>query len=344
VIEMNISGLVCPVTKQTLSEIAGRLVSQDRLTSYPVSNGVPVLLGPEATSSSPEWPRDTTLPQYAEAYSEMEFYNMVGAKRAEQIRASGSVSSVDSISMKHLFETAKLPPEQRCDFPNPPPLWICDNIDAACEGDCYRHIGPVKGKRVVQIGGSGTTALLLLLAGAAEAILLTPMAGEAQVALENARLLGLSLSCVVGIGEELPFEDGYADVCFVGGCVHHMRTEIAFAEISRVLTDGGKFAAIEPWRAPGYTIGTKLFGKREANPFCSPLTKERMLSFYCAFTAAECVQHGSLTRYPSIVAQKAGLRLSVPHAEWVTRLDDTICNCIPFARRLGSGVALLATK
>jgi hypothetical protein len=40
---------------------------------------------------------------------------------------------------------------------------------------------------VPQISGSGTTALLLRLAGAAEAMLLTPMIGEAQVALENAR-------------------------------------------------------------------------------------------------------------------------------------------------------------
>jgi len=342
---MNISGLACPVTKRPLTELSTAILgTADGQIGYPVVDQIPILLGPEAVTESPSWPRDLKSSQYAEAYSEMEFYNAVGREHARKIKASGSASSVDSIGMKHLFATAKLPAEQRSDFPNPPHLWICDGIDAACEVDCYKHIGPVKGKRVIQIGGSGTTALLLLLAGAAEATLLTPMIGEVQVALEIARLLELDIRCVVAVAEELPFEDGYADVCFAGGCVHHMRTEIAFAEISRVLVEGGKFAAIEPWKAPGYTIGTKLFGKREANAFCSPLTRERVRPFLTAFSSAQCVQHGTLTRYPSIVAQKAGLVLSAPRAEWVTRLDDNICNCIPFARRLGSGLALLGTK
>jgi uncharacterized protein YbaR (Trm112 family) len=341
---MNISGLVCPVTKQPLTEVSGdRLTSKDGSIGYPIRQGLPILLGPEAITG-PSWSRDTRAPQYAEAYGEMEFYNAAGAKRAEQIRAAGSAALVDSVSMKHLFEIARLPAEDRDDFPNPSLLWACDNIDAASEVDCCRHIGSVKGKRVIQVGGSGTTALLLLLAGAAQAILITPMIGEAQVALENATLLNLQLRCVIGIGEELPLEDGYADVCFVSGCIHHTRTEIAFKEISRVLSAGGKFAAIEPWKAPGYTFGTKLFGKREANPFCSPLTKERLRSFQGAFNSADCVHHGVFTRYPSIVAQKAGLMLSVPHAEWVTRIDDAICDCIPLARQFGSGVALLATK
>jgi uncharacterized protein YbaR (Trm112 family)/SAM-dependent methyltransferase len=341
---MKISGLVCPVTKTPLTKLSGDcLTSKDSEIAYPIRQGLPILLGPEAITNR-TWQRDTKAPQYAEAYNEMEFYNAVGAERAEQIRTAGSAALVDSVSMKHLFEIARLPACERSDFPNPPLLWACDNIDAASEVDCYRHIGPVRGKRVLQVGGSGTTALLLLLAGAAETILLTPMIGEAQVALENAKLLGLELRCVIGIGEELPFEEGYVDVCFVGGCIHHMRTEIAFKEISRVLSSGGKFAAIEPWKAPGYVLGTKLFGKREANPFCSPLTKDRLRSFQSAFTSADCVHHGSFTRYPAIVAQKAGLRLSVPKAEWVTRVDDAICDCIPFARKIGSGIALLATK
>lgn len=341
---MNIAGLVCPVTKTPLTETVGdRLISSDGAIGYPIRQGFPILLGPEACTEG-DWSRDTKAPQYAEAYSEMEFYNAVGAKRAEQIRVAGSAALVDSVSMKHLFGIAQLPVSERADFPNPPLLWACDNIDAASEVDCYQHIGPVKGRRVLQVGGSGTTALLLLLAGASEATLLTPMIGEAQVASENARLLDLQLRCVIGIGEELPFEDGYADVCFVGGCVHHMRTEIAFKELARVLSSGGKFAAIEPWKAPGYTLGVKLFGKRESNPFCSPLTKERVRPFRSTFTSADCVHHGSISRYPLIVAQKAGLMLSVPRAEWVTRVDDAICDCIPFARQFGSGVALLATK
>ncbi|WP_354225981.1 methyltransferase domain-containing protein [Bradyrhizobium sp. F1.4.3] len=342
--DINIQGLVCPVTKQPITVVSDEAVcTSDKSVAYPLRIGLPVLLGPEADTNRP-WVRDIKAPQYAEAYAEMEFYNSVGRKRAEQIRADGSAKAVDSISMKHLFKIAGLDAEQRHKFPEPAILWACDNIDAASEIDCYRHIGSVLGKRVVQVGGSGTVALLLLLAGAAEAMLITPMIGEALVASEIARLLNVSLRCIIGIGEELPLADQYADVCFVGGCVHHMRTDIAMPEIARILKPGGKFAAIEPWKAPGYTIGTAIFGKREANPFCSPITEQRVKPFFASFKSADCIHHGSFTRYPSIVAQKAGLMLSVPKAEWVTRIDDAICDCIPFARKMGSAIALLATK
>ena len=341
---MDVSGLVCPVTKVALTTISEhKLATTDGDIAYPIEDGIPVLLGPEAITNR-KWLRDLKAPQYAEAYAEMDFYNSVGNLRAEEIEASGSAATSDSISMKHLFELAKLPADQRMDFPNPPLFWACDNIEAASEVDCYQFIGSVRGRRVVQVGGSGTIALLLLLAGAAEAILLTPMTGEARVALANAKLLDLPLRCVVGIGEELPFEDEYADVCYVGGCIHHMRTEIASKEIARILRQGGKLAAIEPWKAPGYSLGTKIFGKREANPFCSPMTAERLRPFREAFSSVKAVHHGALTRYPTIVAQKAGFRLSIPQAEWVTRMDDAVCDCIPGARSLGSGLCLLATK
>lgn len=139
-------------------------------------------------------------------------------------------------------------------------------------------------------------------------------------------------------------DDQRSDVCFVSGCIHHMRTEIAFKEIARILKPGGKFAAIEPWKAPGYTLGTKLFGKSEPNPFCTPMTSERLQPLHAAFSWANAVHHGTLTRYPLIVASKAGFRLPIPKAEWVTRADDAVCDCLPFARKFGSGLSLLATK
>jgi hypothetical protein len=58
-------------------------------------------------------------------------------------------------------------------------------MDLQSEWDCYRHIAPVKGQRVLQLGGSGKAVQALLLAGAAEALLLTPMLGEAQAAIET---------------------------------------------------------------------------------------------------------------------------------------------------------------
>ncbi|MCK1364146.1 methyltransferase domain-containing protein [Bradyrhizobium sp. 62] len=343
---MNISGLVCPITKRPLTALSGdHLAVADGTISYPVKDDIPILLGPEAVTEQAPWSRNLRAPQYDEAYKEMEFYNLAGYEHAKQIRETGSLDTSDSAALRHLGSIAKLSEAERGPFPDSD-LWYCETIDVAAERDCYRHIGSVRGKRVIQIGGKGSVAVLLLLAGAAESILLTPMHGEASVANALASLLGLEdrLRCIVGIAEEIPIEDSYLDVCYVGGCVHHMRTEIAFLEIARILKPGGKFAAIEPWRAPGYTWGTKIFGKREPNAYCSPLDKARVSPIFRAFSNAECIQHGTLTRYPSIVAQKAGIVLSVPQATWVADIDDAICNCIPFARKLGSGVALLATK
>jgi uncharacterized protein YbaR (Trm112 family)/SAM-dependent methyltransferase len=343
---MNISGLVCPITKQPLTAYdADYVTAADGRISYPIKNEIPILLGPEAVTEQWPWPRNLRSPQYDEAYKEMEFYNSTGYEHARQIREAGSLDKSDSAGLRHLGSIAKLSQAERGAFPDSE-IWLCETIDIAAERDCYRHIGPVKGKRVIQIGGKGVVAVLLLLAGADESILLTPMHGEACVAMELASLFGFKdrLRCVVGIAEEIPIEDCRVDVCYVGGCVHHMRTDVAFPEMARILTPGGKFAAIEPWRAPGYALGTKIFGKREPNAFCSPLDKVRVSPIFSAFSNAECIQHGSLTRYPSIVAQKAGIVLSVPRAAWVADIDDAICNCIPFARKLGSGVAVLATK
>jgi SAM-dependent methyltransferase/uncharacterized protein YbaR (Trm112 family) len=343
---MNISGLICPVTKRPLTTYgAERLTTADVSISYPVKNEIPILLGPEAVTEQLPWPRNVSSPQYDEAYREMEFYNATGYEHASEIRETGSLDNSDSAGLRHLGSIGKLSEAERGPFPDSD-VWLCETIDIAAERDCYRHIGSVKGKRVIQIGGKGIVAVLLLMAGAAESILLTPMHGEACVANELANLFGFKdrLRCVVGIAEEIPIENCHVDVCYVAGCVHHMRTEVAFLEIARILTPGGKFAAIEPWRAPGYALGTKIFGKREPNAFCSPLDKDRVSPIYSAFSNAQYVQHGSLTRYPSIVAQKAGIVLSVPRAAWVADIDDAICNCIPFARKLGSGVALLATK
>jgi SAM-dependent methyltransferase len=344
---MDTSALICPVTRLPLSLTReGAMSTSDGKITYRFESGFPILLGPEAVTDITPWPRDIKAPQYAEAYAEMPFYNSVATEEARQIRTTGSLETNTSAGLRLLSAVGKLSLPEREAFPLPIDRWLSSTVDAAAEADCILHIGSVKGKRVIQIGGKGTTAILLLLAGASEAILLTPMLGEARLAWEAATLFNVQdrLRPIIGIAEEIPVASTFVDVCFVGGCVHHMRTEVAFAEMSRVLVDGGKFAAIEPWRAPGYTWGTKIFGKREANAHCSPLNRERLLPFYSAFAETQFVQHGSFTRYPAIVAEKFGLVLTSSACRRMMVFDDKIANIVPFARKLGSGVALLGTK
>ncbi len=97
----------------------------------------------------------------------MEFYNSTGYEHARQIRDAGSLDASDSAGLRHLGSIARLSEAERGPFPEFD-IWLCETIDIAAERDCYRHIGSVEGKRVIQIGGKGVVAVLLLLAGAAE--------------------------------------------------------------------------------------------------------------------------------------------------------------------------------
>jgi ubiquinone/menaquinone biosynthesis C-methylase UbiE len=204
----------------------------------------------------------------------------------------------------------------------------------------------MEGKRVLELGGRGDHAVKFLSAGASEAWLVTPMLGEVLYALALARFCGMEdrLHCVVGVAEALPCTDGSFDAVYAGGCIHHTKTEYAFAECARVLKPGGKFAAIEPWRALLYGIGTAVLGKREPEVHCTPMTKARAQPLFAAFQDAEVIHHGALTRYPLIALWKFGLKAQVSTAWSITKMDDAICSLIPPLRRMGSSIALIGTR
>jgi uncharacterized protein YbaR (Trm112 family)/SAM-dependent methyltransferase len=369
--------LVCPLTRQRLrvvsleearNRIAGGaalhgraataaaaavgetdtvLLRDDNLAAYPIVSGIPVLLAPEVLTDAQHLPSfDLSAPQYAEAYLEMAFYNDIGFKEAETLRRTGSlVAGQADETMQHLERLRLRPAQERATFPEPPKVWLHARMDLQSEWDCYTHIAPIKGQRVLQLGGSGKALQALLLAGAAEALLLTPMLGEAQAAIETARLIGVAdrFRCLIAVAEEIPLADSSVDVAYSGGCVHHMRTEIAFPEIARILRPGGRFAAIEPWLAPFYRVGTRLLGKREDNPFCSPITAQRVAPLFQAFKDARYQLHGTLTRYPMLGLEKFGLHTPLDRAWRIGRADDRLCSLLGL-RRFGSGIALLARK
>jgi uncharacterized protein YbaR (Trm112 family) len=322
------------------------LLRADGRAAYPIIDGIPILLGPERLSDPDEPAQfDLTSSHYAEAYNETPFYDAEAAAKATQVEI-GSLVGLPFDGLNRLGLLHRLPSGDRGDFPNPPLRWLAACVDSPCEWDCFVHLAPVQGRRIGQIGGTGEVAMTLLLAGACAAVLITPMLGEARLARALARKLGVAecFRCAVGIAEELPLPDASLEIVYSGGCVHHMTTELAFPEVARVLRGGGRFAAMEPWRAPLYALGTRLFGKREANPFCRPLTPARVAPLFQAFRQARYVQHGTLTRYPLLAMQQLGARISQTTAWRVGRADDRICGAIPALRRLGSGVALLATK
>ncbi len=314
------------------------LLREDQKCAYPVVDGFPILLGPEMLYSSDEpISFDLASPQYEEAYLEMEFYNDVAIKESQDITASESYEVVQTILRGKRSDRH---------FPNPSDVWVDSKYGCVSQFEAYQHLAPIAGKRAVQIGGKGIHAVKFLLAGAAEGWLVTPMLGEACCAQALAQKADVAdrLHCVVGIAEELPLASDSIDVVFSGGCIHHMRTEIAFPEIKRILRVGGRVGAVEPWRAPFYETGIKIFGKQENNPYCRPLDKGRIAPLFDVFQKSRVSHHGSLTRYPLLALSKLGLELPMPCMRIITNADDAVSTLVPGLRGIGSSVALLGEK
>ena len=312
------------------------LLREDNAVAYPIVDETPILLAPERLGPPADArPFDLADPRYAEAYDEMEFYN------AEAADIPAGASFEDS----WLGRIARSPPSTRTDFPDPPDFWLDAAYDCIAQHDAYRLMRPLRGGRFLQLGGKGGSAVTFLLAGAGEAWNVSPMLGEARYAraIGAAAGVGDRLHTAVAVAEELPFPNDSFDGVFAGGCLHHMTTEIAVPEIARILKPGGRFAAIEPWKTPFYDIGIRIFGKREANAYCRPLTPERIAPVSRCFPGAEIAQHGSITRYPLLVLFKFGVPLGVGAGFRIQSIDDTVSSGLGL-RALGGSVAILATK
>ena len=306
------------------------LVDRDRGRAYPVLDGIPVLLSPERVEVRPDEEVDLDHPNYAEAYAEMAFYNAPSPE-------SPALRSILQELVDDLSETPT--------FPEPASVWVDAPYDGGAQLDCYERLAPLDGRRFMQLGGSGLHAVKFLLGGADRAVLVTPMIAEAKRALWLAEAFGVveRLDVALGLAEELPCLDGSVDGIFSGGCAHHMQMDTAMPQIRRVLRPGGSFVAAEPWEAPLYRLGTGLFGKREANAHCTPLTADRLTSFYETFEQATAVHHGAISRYPMIALGKLGLRPSRAALLCQFAIDDRWADRLRI-RRHGSSVALLATR
>lgn len=312
------------------------LLREDNQIAYPVVDGVPILLAPEALGN-PELagPFDLDQPAFAEAYLEMDFYNEVGSTEAANITDSEGWEILDAL--------VRLTGSRTDNFMHPPEAWLDAIYDSAAQADAYEALMPIANRVFAQIGGKGIHAVKFLLAGAAQAWVVTPMLGEAKCAMALAERFGVEsqMQCVVSVAEQLPFSDEVFDGVFVGGSVHHMETALAMPEISRTLAPGGAFGAVEPYRAPLYAIGTRILGKREANAHCTPLDEDRIAPFLQAFDGGRVVHHGALSRYPLLALWKFGARVPFGAVWKINKLDDAVSSKLSRLRAAGSSVSLL---
>lgn len=209
------------------------LLPADNTAAFPVVMDTPVLLLPEIMTCSPQ-DHNMSDERWAEAYAEMAFYNLEAAK------AEPSAQLVEGLRDKSF--TTRFPDRDLLDAP----------CDAAAQLDAFEHLGDVTDKRVAQLGGRGVHAVKCLLAGAAEAWLVTPMHSEALFARQLAERAGLgdNFEAVVAVAEQLPFAAETFHAVYTGGCLHHIATDYFGPELHRVLVPGGKFAAVD--MADGY--------------------------------------------------------------------------------------------
>jgi uncharacterized protein YbaR (Trm112 family) len=338
---------------QAVEPTAEVLVSDDASRAYPVISGVPVLLAPEALCASDATRVPPDSQRYAEAYEEMSYYNPVAGEWATHLGSAsqngGKRRAASDDPVEEGRRLARMATELASagtrTFPDPPELWLHLRFESAALRDAYAHLSPLTGQRLLQIGGLGLDGVKFLLAGAREVWLASPMLGELSFAQTLAALCGVEdrLRPVLAVGEELPFATGSFDSVYAGGSLHHMVTSLALPEFRRVLRAGGRFASVEPWRGPGYGLGTRLLGKREAVG-CKPLTPSRLRPLFDTFEAAAAIHHGALTRYPLVALSKFGIKTPMSTVRSLTEVDDLLSSAVPRLRATGSSVAIVATR
>ena len=312
------------------------LVAEDESFAYPIADGIPVLLGPEkllARRAADDPIVDLQDPMYAEAYEEMEFYNDPRVRSPLRSIMGALTEHEDIASIAH-------------SFPEPARFWIDSLHESLAQLEAYDHLAPVAGKTVLQIGGSGSHAVKMLLAGAERGFLITPMAEEARYAERIAESFGVRsrFAPLLGIGEQLPFVADCIDRVYSGGCFHHMRLKHVGAELHRVLTRDGKFSGCDLYTTPLHTIGATLLGKREKSVYCRPLTSERLMEMKRWFPDMTAHRHGPLLRYLFLGLEKLSLgyfRLPLPVMMNLMHLDNSLGR---FAHPENTGGGIVVTE
>ena len=121
---------------------------------------------------------------YREAIEETPFYSEVAERESSDLSASSDVGI--------LTAAAKLGTGERAAFPDPYWIWLDAVYDSRSQWDCLAHLAPVHNARVLQMGGRGRAVVRLLLAGASDGWLITPVMEEARLAVSLAGYFGFA--------------------------------------------------------------------------------------------------------------------------------------------------------
>jgi len=315
--------------------VTEQLAVADDGTAYPVIGGIPILMRPERLSrgATPDGVDTTALP-YAEAYQEQVVYNQL-----TEAKLGGAAMDILREIIQHA-DPAK--------FPEPLDAWVTGGSSAGAYARAMQHLAPVNDANVLQVGGIGSHAIKLLHAGARHAYVVSPVIGELIEGQSIAAELGFAdrITFVGGLAEQLPLADASVDRAYSGSSLHHTDTGASIPAIAAALTSHGRFASVDVWRGGKlYDVGVKLFGKCNNNPYCKPMTHERLAPASATFDDLEVTMHGAVARYPLAVASRLGRTPSPRTAVKMARIEDRVAGLIPpLQRRMSSLICVTGVK
>ncbi|HWQ57277.1 MAG TPA: class I SAM-dependent methyltransferase [Bryobacteraceae bacterium] len=109
------------------------------------------------------------------------------------------------------------------------------------------RMGPLKGKRVLDIGaGLGESSVYFAMQGA-DVTMADLSPAMVRTALELGRHYGLTLEGTVSSGETLNVAENSYDFVYIANTIHHVQDRPAlFKQINRALKPGGRFFSIDP--------------------------------------------------------------------------------------------------
>jgi SAM-dependent methyltransferase len=110
-----------------------------------------------------------------------------------------------------------------------------------------RRMGPLAGKRLLDIGaGLGESSVWFALHGAA-VTLVDVSPGMVSTALESGRRHGVQLEGIVSEGEDLKLPEAQFDLIYIANTIHHVQDRPRlFQQMRRALKPGGTFFSIDP--------------------------------------------------------------------------------------------------